>query len=451
MRFRTKVRPVLCSHWLSSRSLITLVGLEDRIKPVSFYPANWAVRTLSSFLAAFLFGLAPPVVTAQTTYSWTSSAGGSWNASANWTPAGVPGIAGTTDVAAFGEASLPGSFTVTLDGNFVLGSLQFLDGATGSVLINPGSPATSQLTLQAAVAGSTTLSVSANSGNPTISTGLVLAGATDRTFDVAGNRTLTLSGVISGASPVNGFTKTGTGTLILTGVNTYSGNTVINQGTVLVNGQTYPASGTGPGRVTVNAGGTLGGTGEALGPITLLGRIEGGDGSTAVGNPRLITGPITFANGSTLYSVLGTSVQGPSRWSFVNILGGGFNPSTPSDVMTIHLSNDGTLRTGDHYLFTLLVSSSSTATPANFALVADNFAFSGTTSVLVQGGALRVTFVPVPEPTTTFGAVALTAGAFRILRRRLRVNRLTPSAETPWPNAPLTCPARSVSYELPEP
>jgi autotransporter-associated beta strand protein len=69
----------------------------------------------------------------------------------------------------------------------------------------------------------------------------------------------TFDGVIGGPGTV---VKVGTGTWTLTGVNTYTGGTIINAGTLLVNS---PGS---IGAVTVNPGGTLGGTGTT-GPVTL--------------------------------------------------------------------------------------------------------------------------------------------------------------------------------------
>lgn len=66
-----------------------------------------------------------------------------------------------------------------------------------------------------------------------------------------------LSGVISGSS-AGDFWKTGAGVLELTGNNTYGGNTIISQGTLLANNTAGSATGT-TGSVIVQNGATLGG------------------------------------------------------------------------------------------------------------------------------------------------------------------------------------------------
>jgi autotransporter-associated beta strand protein len=73
--------------------------------------------------------------------------------------------------------------------------------------------------------------------------------------------TYTFSGAISGAGGVIQF---GTGNTILTAVNTYTGATVVNGGTLSVNGSIASSP------VFVNFGGTLGGNGT-VGPTTIFG------------------------------------------------------------------------------------------------------------------------------------------------------------------------------------
>ncbi len=79
----------------------------------------------------------------------------------------------------------------------------------------------------------------------------------------------TYSGIIAdpAASSLGGMIKLGAGTLTLDQDNTYSGNTTINGGTLLVNNPT--GSGTSSGAVTVNSGGTLSGNGIINGVVTV--------------------------------------------------------------------------------------------------------------------------------------------------------------------------------------
>ena len=69
---------------------------------------------------------------------------------------------------------------------------------------------------------------------------------------------LTVSSVIwaDDESPVPGFVKTGVGTLILSGNNSFRGPVTISSGNLLVNGSIATSSG-----VSVAAGATLGGSG----------------------------------------------------------------------------------------------------------------------------------------------------------------------------------------------
>ena len=98
------------------------------------------------------------------------------------------------------------------------------------------------------------------------------------------------SGTISdsGAAGAISLVKSGAGTQILAGANTYHGGTEVNEGVLLVNNTT--GSGTGSGNVVVN-GGTLGGSGTIAGLVTVT------SGTLAPGNSP---GILTLESGLTM-------------------------------------------------------------------------------------------------------------------------------------------------------
>ena len=144
------------------------------------------------------------------------------------------------DIAVFGGD--PGGGIVTVSGSISVGGFQFdisgynIQGGTLTLSAPPGS-------------------------TPIIDTG-------------ANNAMISSS--ITGS---NGLTKIGTGTLALTGPNTYTGPTIINAGTLLVGG----GSGTGNTVVMVNNSGCVGGNGTISGPVNVSpgGAVFGGNGTIA--------------------------------------------------------------------------------------------------------------------------------------------------------------------------
>ena len=93
-------------------------------------------------------------------------------------------------------------------------------------------------------------------------TGAVSLGANNLTVG-SNNRSTTFSGIIQDGGSL---TKVGTGKLVLTNANTYTGGTTISNGKLVV--QNVSGSGTGSGAVEVNAG-RLGGTGISAGSVTV--------------------------------------------------------------------------------------------------------------------------------------------------------------------------------------
>ncbi|MFZ9773798.1 MAG: autotransporter-associated beta strand repeat-containing protein, partial [Ilumatobacteraceae bacterium] len=118
----------------------------------------------------------------------------------NWS--GGIAAGGTDAIANFATVNIGANTTVTLTGtNPTVGTLLFADtsGSQTWGINNLG-----------------TINLSVTSGSPLISNSV----------------TTTLSGILAGSQ---GFTKAGSGVLILGGANTYSGNTVISDGTLRVN------------------------------------------------------------------------------------------------------------------------------------------------------------------------------------------------------------------------
>ena len=128
-------------------------------------------------------------------------------------------------------------------------------------------------------------------GNVELGGNSLLEGALERADEI--------SGIISGNG--GSLVKEGNGTLTLSGDNTYTGTTHVEQGVLLVNGDQHAATGD----VTVDSGTTLGGNGIIGGDVTIAdnGHIAAGADLGSVG--KLTTGSLTLAQNSQLDYQLG--------------------------------------------------------------------------------------------------------------------------------------------------
>jgi fibronectin-binding autotransporter adhesin len=122
------------------------------------------------------------------------------------------------------------------------------------------------------------------------------AGAATRTFTIGGSGAdLTISiPVENGAATPGSIIKAGSGTMTLSAVNTYTGTTAVNSGTLLITGSTST------GAVSVASGATLAGTGTIGGATTVAagGILAPGTGGTTQG--VLNTANVNFSGAGTL-------------------------------------------------------------------------------------------------------------------------------------------------------
>ena len=129
---------------------------------------------------------------------------------------------------------------------------------------------------------------------------------------VDGSGNLLLSGTISGT---NGLIKLDTGTLSLSGWNTYTGPTIVSNGTLLVNGGLDAGS-----AVTVASGAKLGGSGTIGGDVTFA---SGAMPLFTDSGPLNINGAL-IANGNVVHLNLSDNVQ-PGTYLLAN-----YNPGSSS-------------------------------------------------------------------------------------------------------------------------
>jgi autotransporter-associated beta strand protein len=92
-----------------------------------------------------------------------------------------------------------------------------------------------------------------------------------RTVVVNSTQPVTFAGAVSASGAGGaGLTKAGNGTLVLSGVNTYSGPTMINGGTLLVNGSTAAASTVTIGPAVLGGNGSIGGSVVTTGASSII-------------------------------------------------------------------------------------------------------------------------------------------------------------------------------------
>lgn len=184
------------------------------------------------------------------------------------------------------------------------------------------------------------------------------AGAVTLTVGSNNEATASFAGVITNTANALNLVKTGSGTQILNGLNTYTGTTVINAGNLQVGNLNVGQSGTGATSVN-GATAVLSGSGTVQGATTLTqGVLRPGDaGGTSTGTLNF-TGNLTYVGGSTELQISGgtdsatdrdrlnvTGTLTLSNSSNIQVLFNGFTP-VASTTYSWNLLDWGTLVQG---------------------------------------------------------------------------------------------------------
>lgn len=274
------------------------------------------------------------------------------------------------------------------------------------------------------------------------------SGAGDYTFTVnTTSATDHFSGTIENASGYLALSKNGTGTLKLSGSNTYSGQTKVNAGTLLINGTHIEAtaiSGRGygsasTGRYQVASGATLGGTGRIAGNNTQansnLVLVESGgtlapgsggigtlvlDGAHISGSGARVLNMDTGANFAFDLSGSGGTADELHFWNYAS---GDFLLNSND----INLTLSGSLTAGTYTvtLFRFFSDSGTTAVTGGITSGLDigvlGPGITGTPFLTYNGSTIDLTYTVIPEPGTVGLLWVVGVGMALLSPRRRRV------------------------------
>ncbi len=332
-------------------------------------------RLFRSVAGVLWLALAASLPLSAATYTWTGGGSSSaWNASfslfgftyyTNWNGGNATSLPGPGDIAVF--ATTLNSGQPNLNGSRSVGilQLQYALGVTlsgGTLTVHGGSIVST---------GGTQLSPNR------INAPLILS--TSTTINVSSTSRLELSQGVSGALTL---TKTGEGTLALTGSSPYSGPVAVTGGELLAANTT--GSATGSGTVSVHGGARLRGNGSFAGRVTM-------HAGTLLAPGTDTPGTLTFAGGLTLSDGAVVELRrGFPSADLVRVSGGTLSAS---GTIRIRIRDTGGLAVGQtHTLFDCQGATLDGVAPQSFRVEGP---LNGVVEVTTDAVRLRITGYPV--------------------------------------------------------
>jgi gliding motility-associated-like protein len=267
-----------------------------------------------------------------------------------------------------------GPITLQTDSYIQAGYAMIINGqisGPGKLILNGSHPTNSRLILTNAAI---------HTGGTELTKGVLQMGNNGLTGELLSNITTTVNsqvrfsrtntftypGIISGPGGVN---KISAGTVILSGVHTYTGTTLVEDGTLLINGSTSSQTNVIP---VANRTGTLGGIGTINGNVSLQTRGILNPGNTI--GALTINGNLTMVTGSTFAVDLNGATVGTENDQIV------VNGTVDITGATLTVNHNNT---GGGTLYTILVNDQSDAVTGTFNGIAE-----GTLITAAGNGAL---------------------------------------------------------------
>ena len=213
---------------------------------VTFNTAGTQSITATDTVASSITGTQSGITAwvAPSNFTWRSAGSGNWSDATKWNQSsGVDYAPLTAGQSNYILNFIAGTYTAThnLSNGFVANQLNF----AGAVTVDGSN------SLAFASNGGTLPQLNQNSTNG-VSISIPLALNANLACGGSGNGSVALSGVISGTGSL---TKSSTGTMTLSGANTYNGGTIVSAGSLQMGSTANNLLGTGT--VTVNSGATL--------------------------------------------------------------------------------------------------------------------------------------------------------------------------------------------------